>query len=116
MSERQPASRELLESGQRDKVEKILESLTTSPVLFVNNFDLRTTSDDISEFIARWGETEKVELFYDEHTKRHKGYCLVTYKSLDVAKTALQESGKFTLQGRKIYFNLSKQHLRQSQA
>ena len=40
-------------------------------MLYFENFDRRTISDDIIEFLQRWGEIQEIEIFYDDKGKWH---------------------------------------------
>ncbi|KRX06395.1 HIT-like domain [Pseudocohnilembus persalinus] len=72
--------------------------------LYVGQFDTRTSSDDIAEFLARWGQIEELELVYDEKTRKHKGFGFVKFANLQTTQSALNESGVYSLHGRKINF------------
>ena len=76
--------------------------------LFVGGFDEKTHPDDIDTFLQRWGAVESFRLAQDHRTKRHRSYGFVRYKTLEVTKKALKDSNIYTLGGRKIFFNTSK--------
>jgi len=56
--------------------------------------------------LSRWGKIEKIELVYDEHTRKHKGYGFIKYKEMSIAELALSESGMYNLNGRRINFSI----------
>jgi len=81
------------------------EKLTENIALHFSGFDRRTKDIDIEEFLSRWGDIQDFQLIYDHETGRHRGSGFVLFKELKVTQLALNESGKYSLQGRKIYFN-----------
>jgi len=96
------------ESARKKEEEELkkINEMTENCRLFVKGFDYRTRDDEIYEFLSRWGPIESLEIIYDPYTKKHKGYGFFKFSDLKFTKKALLDSGKFSLLGRKIYFNL----------
>ncbi|EAR89123.2 CWF19-like protein (macronuclear) [Tetrahymena thermophila SB210] len=89
------------------KQEKHSINLEQNQTIHFSGFDYRTNDDDIIEFLSRWGTISKINLVYDDHSKKHKGYGFVEYKDLQVTQKALNDSEKYSLHSRKIKFNLA---------
>ena len=108
---RQPSKpKEQLTDIQLEEEEKATEGKPSKPELLTENislhfygFDFRTSDIDIIDFLTRWGEVESYYLLYDQK-KKHKGSGFIKYKSIKATQQALNDSGKFSLHGRKVNF------------
>lgn len=60
----------------------------------------------MQEFVERWGDTARFEIFFDEGRRRHKGCGLVIFKEVEIARKCLAESGQFSLHGSRIRFSV----------
>jgi len=79
--------------------------LTENIALYFQGFDRKTNDSDIYEFLARWGQIQDYQLLFEAETGKHKGCGFVLFKNLKTTETALKESGKYSLHGKRINFN-----------
>lgn len=79
------------------------ETVTENVSLHFFGFDRRTSDIDIIDFLTRWGELQSYYLIYDQKRK-HKGSGFVQFRTVKATQSALNDSGKFSLHGRKVNF------------
>jgi len=79
--------------------------LTDNIALYFQGFDRKTNDSDIYEFLARWGQIQDYQLLFEAETGKHKGCGFVFFKNLKTTETALKETGKYSLHGKRINFS-----------
>ncbi len=79
--------------------------LTENIALYFQGFDKKSSDSDIYEFLARWGQVQDFQLLIEAETGKHKGTGFVFFKNLKTTETALKETGKYSLHGRRINFS-----------
>lgn len=76
--------------------------------LYVGNLSYQTTSDDLRESFASFGDIAELKLITDRDTGRSKGFAFVTYETNEAAEAALSLNDT-TLDGRQIKVNYAKE-------
>ena len=93
------------EEKKDENEENTKEELTENVELYVSNFNKYTKDDEIKEFLSRWGKLEKLDIY---HEGKFVKFALVLFTSLEITKITVLESGKYSLNGRRIYFKVNK--------
>lgn len=79
-----------------------------TPRLYVGNLSYETTEYDIEELFKGVGTVKKVEIIYNRHTHKSKGYGFVQMLNTDEAKRAVEVLHEQPFMGRNMIVNGSK--------
>jgi len=94
-----------LTQEQKEKIEAMEKSVP----LHVAGFNYLSTVDKIEEFLSRIGKYSSFYLVYGRgKNNKHKGYGFVEFEKLAHMKNALLTSGQHKLDGKSIFFNVTK--------
>ncbi len=79
-----------------------------TPRLYVGNLSYEATEYDIEELFKGIGTVKKVEIIYNRHTHKSKGYGFVQMLNTDEAKRAVEVLHEQPFMGRNMIVNGSK--------
>ena len=79
-----------------------------SPRLYVGNLSYDATEHDIEDLFKGIGSVKKVEIIYNKHTHKSKGYGFVQMQNMDEAKRAIEVLHDQPFLGRNLIVNVSK--------
>ncbi len=79
-----------------------------TPRLYVGNLSYEATEYDIEELFKGIGTVKKVEIIYNRHTQKSKGYGFVQMLNTDDAKRAVEVLHEQPFMGRNMIVNGSK--------
>ncbi|KAG0587703.1 hypothetical protein KC19_2G185100 [Ceratodon purpureus] len=74
--------------------------------LYIGGLSYETTSDTLLNIFSQYGEIEEGAIAYDKNTNKSRGFAFVTFKTIDGAKRAMEDSNK-TIEGRHVTVKLA---------
>ncbi|KAL3534196.1 hypothetical protein ACH5RR_002657 [Cinchona calisaya] len=77
--------------------------------LYIGSLSPETTSEMLLSFFAKHGEIEEGSVAYDKETNRSRGFGFITYRTVEAAKSAIDDPQKM-LGGRNITVKLADNH------
>ncbi|MDQ8191042.1 RNA recognition motif domain-containing protein [Roseibacillus persicicus] len=94
-------------SGQKPRRERKPAPPTKveTPRLYVGNLSYDTTEYDLEELFKGVGSVRKVELVYNRHTHKSKGYGFVNMANMEEAERAVEVLHDQPFMGRKLIVN-----------
>lgn len=82
--------------------------------LYIGGLSYETTSDTLLNIFSQYGEIEEGAIAYDKNTNKSRGFAFVTFKTVDGAKRAMEDSNK-TIEGRHVTVKLAAEGQRERQ-
>lgn len=83
------------------------ENPAASRCVGVFGLSLYTQEREIRDIFERYGPIEELQLVYDHHTGKSRGFCFVYYKDIDDAIEAKEQAPGMEIDGRKIRVDYS---------
>jgi cold-inducible RNA-binding protein len=80
--------------------------------LYVGNLTFNTTSADLQNLFAQYGEVTKAQVITDRDSGRSRGFGFVEMAQADAAQTAISELDGHNLDGRNLKVNMAKERSR----
>lgn len=74
--------------------------------LYIGGLSYDTTSDTLLNIFSQHGEIEEGAIAYDKNTNKSRGFAFVTFKTIDGAKRAMEDSNKI-IEGRHVTVKLA---------
>lgn len=74
--------------------------------LYIGGLSYDTTSDTLLNIFSQYGEIEEGAIAYDKNTNKSRGFAFVTFKSIEGAKRAIEDSNK-SIEGRHVTVKLA---------
>jgi RNA recognition motif-containing protein len=88
--------------AQPEKVE------VNSPRLYVGNLSYDSTNEDLEELFSEAGTVHSVDIIFNRHSGRSKGYGFVEMSEIDEAKQVMETFQDKLFMGRKLVINGAK--------
>jgi RNA recognition motif-containing protein len=73
--------------------------------LYVKSFPPETKEADLEELFSKFGEVEKVRMFYNKENAEEAIYAFVCFKQPDCASKAKAELNNHAFNGKSLYIN-----------
>lgn len=80
--------------------------------LYVGNLPFQTTSGELEEMFASFGEVTSARVITDRETGRSRGFGFVEMSSDDAAMQAISELNDSDVAGRRIVVNVAREKRR----
>ena len=87
----------------------------TNSRLYVGNLSYETTEYDLEELFKGNGPVKKVEIIYNRHTHKSKGYGFIEMLNIDDAKNAVEVHNDQPFMGRNLIVNGAKNRQHQQE-
>ena len=91
--------------NRRDRAKKPESVAVETPRLYVGNLSYDATEYDLEELFKGVGSVRKVELVYNRHTHKSKGYGFINMGNLEEAHRAVEILHDQPFMGRKMIVN-----------
>ncbi|XP_076910252.1 heterogeneous nuclear ribonucleoprotein Q-like [Bidens hawaiensis] len=86
----------------KKKHEELLALPPYGSEVYLGGIPLDASEDDLKEFCESVGEVTEVRIMRGKDSSENKGYAFVTFRTKDLASTAIKELNNSQLKGRKI--------------
>lgn len=90
---------------RRSKPEKVE---VNSPRLYVGNLSYDSTNEDLEELFSEAGTVNSVDIIFNRHSGRSKGYGFLEMSDIDEAKQVMETFQDRLFMGRKLVINGAK--------
>ncbi len=90
---------------RRAKPEKVE---VNSPRLYVGNLSYDSTNEDLEELFSEAGTVHSVDIIFNRHSGRSKGYGFIEMSEIDEAKQVMETFQDRLFMGRKLVINGAK--------
>ncbi|KAH8935557.1 hypothetical protein BDL97_17G034800 [Sphagnum fallax] len=74
--------------------------------LYIGGLSYDTSSDTLLNIFSQYGEIEEGAVAYDKNTNKSRGFAFVTFKTIEGAKRAMEDSNK-SIEGRHVIVKLA---------
>lgn len=74
--------------------------------LYIGGLSYETSNEALISIFSQYGEIEEGSVAYDKNTNRSRGFAFVTFKSVEAAKRALEDSNR-NIDGRSVTVKLA---------
>ena len=91
-----PAAKKARKERPAERVE------VTTPRLYLGNLSYDASESDLQELLNGVGTVKDIEVIYNSHTQRSKGYAFANMMSVDEARRAVDELHGKDYMGRKL--------------
>lgn len=105
----QPKTQSKTNTNNTNKPRQPKSVEVTSGRLYVGNLSYETTEFDIEELFKGNGSVKSVEIIYNRHTHKSKGYGFVEMLNIDDAKNAVKVHHDQPFMGRNLIVNGAKE-------
>ncbi|MBL4575544.1 MAG: RNA-binding protein [Opitutaceae bacterium] len=92
-------------SQRRSKPERVE---VDGPRLYVGNLSYDSTNEDLEELFSEVGTVSSVDIIFNRHSGRSKGYGFIEMSNIDEAKQAMETFQDKSFMGRKLVVNGAK--------
>nr|XP_043632668.1 heterogeneous nuclear ribonucleoprotein Q [Erigeron canadensis]XP_043632669.1 heterogeneous nuclear ribonucleoprotein Q [Erigeron canadensis] len=91
---------------EEEDLKKIHDKLLALPPygseVYLGGIPLDSSGEDLKEFCESIGEVTEVRIMKDKDASQNKGYAFVTFRTKDLASTAIKELNNKELKGKKV--------------
>ncbi|KAI7752672.1 hypothetical protein M8C21_029205 [Ambrosia artemisiifolia] len=98
----EPPKAPKIEPEEQKKYEELLALPPYGSEVYLGGIPLNASEDDLKGFCESVGEVTEVRIMKGKDSSENKGYAFVTFRTKDLASTAIKELNNRELKGRRI--------------